>query len=72
MSYRQHKDCDCLIVDVCDHTVIPDTIPPLPFVIRYQRFPMSTGITTLHEILADPSHDEQGLVSVHLFQGFLS
>lgn len=71
MSDMEHQDDNVFFLDVCNQTVVADTVTPFTAVVGRESLAMLARILAAFQILADPSEDQGSCVSVHLLQCLL-
>lgn len=66
MSDMEHQDDNVFFLDVCNQTVVADTVTPFTAVIGRESLAMLTRIFAAFQILANPAENQGGGVAVHL------
>lgn len=66
MSDMEHQDDNVFFLDVCNQTVVADTVTPFAAVVGRESLAMLAGVLASFQIFANPSEDQGGGVEVHL------
>ena len=66
MSDMEHQDDNVFFLDVCNQTVVADTVTPFTAVVGCESLAMLARILAAFQILANPAENQGGGVAVHL------
>lgn len=66
MSDMEHQDDNVFFLDVCNQTVVADTVTPFTAVVGCESLAMLARILAAFQIFANPAENQGGGVAVHL------